>query len=58
MGEEDAASEEGEAGPAVVLAFEELDARDVALDGTGAPGQGEPGGDGGQVFAQAECEGA
>lgn len=57
VGEEDATSEEGKAGPAVVLTFEELDARDVALDGAGTPGQGEPGGDGSQVLAQAECEG-
>src|SRR5205814_6142590 len=45
VGEEDAAAEQVWAGAPVHLAFEHLDAVDVAFDHARAVGQGEPGGD-------------
>jgi hypothetical protein len=46
VGGEDAAAEQVGVGAALHLAFEHLDAVDVAFDDTGTPGQGETGGDG------------
>src|SRR5579859_5529721 len=55
--EEYAFAQEGEAGAAVHLAFDHLDLVDVAFHGGGAVGQGEPGGDGFLVAADAAGEG-
>ena len=51
-------TEEGEAGAAVHLPFEHLDLGDVAFHGGGTVGEGEPGGDGLLVAADAVGEGA
>jgi NAD(P)H-hydrate repair Nnr-like enzyme with NAD(P)H-hydrate epimerase domain len=53
----DAFTEEREADPAEHLALDHLDLVDVALHGAGAVGQGEPGGDGLLVAADAVGEG-
>jgi hypothetical protein len=51
VGEENSSAEEIEAGAAVHLAFDGFNSVDVAFDWSGAVGQGESGGDGGQVAA-------
>jgi hypothetical protein len=48
----------GGLGSPVHLPFDHLDAAGVAFDGAGAPGEGETGGDGGPVLAQADGEAA
>lgn len=58
VGQEDASAEEIEPGPAVVLALEKLDFRDVAFDGAGAQRECESGGDSGEVLAEPVGEGA
>jgi hypothetical protein len=55
--EDDAFAEQVEAGPAVHLPFDHLDPGDVAFDGGGAVGQGQPGSDGVLVAADAVGEG-
>src|ERR1700745_1117532 len=55
--QDDALEEQGEAGAAVHLPLEHLDLGDVALYGGGAVGQGQPGGDGLLVAADAVGEG-
>jgi len=52
LGEQDALAQEVGVRPAVHLSFDHLDAVDVAFDGAGTVGDGEPGGDGGPVFAE------
>src|ERR1039457_7347894 len=54
---DDAFAQQVEAGAAVHLAFDHLDPGDVAFHGAGAVGQGEPGGDGVLVAADAVGEG-
>jgi len=54
--QDDAFAEEGEAGAAVHLALDHLDLVDVSLHGTGVVGQGQPGGDGVLVAADAGGE--
>jgi hypothetical protein len=58
VGEQDALAEQVGFGAAVHLSFDHLDAVDVAFDGAGAVGDGEPGGDGGPVFAESFAEAA
>jgi hypothetical protein len=57
VGEEYAFAEEGEAGAAVGLAFDELDLGDGAFDFAAAPGEGESVADGVVVAADAVGEG-
>jgi hypothetical protein len=52
VGEEYAAAEQVGSGASVHLAFEHLDAVDVAFDGAGAPPEAEPVGDGLAVGAR------
>ena len=54
--EQDALAQEVGFRSSVHLSFDHLDAVDVAFDGAGAVGQGEPGGDGGPVLAQSGGE--
>jgi hypothetical protein len=54
----DSVSEEVESGAALHLALDHLDAVDVAFDRAGTVGQGEVGGDGGQVTSDSFGEGA
>src|ERR1035441_8454889 len=56
--QDDPFTEQGEAGTAIHLAFDHLDLVDGALDLAGAPGEGEPVGDGLLVVADAGGEGA
>ena len=56
--EEDPAAEQVGTGASIHLAFEHLDAVDVAFDGAGAPGEAEAVGDGVLVGSQAGDEGA
>ena len=58
VGEQDALAEQVGFRASVHLAFDHLDAVDVAFDGTGTAGDGEPGGDGGPVPAEASGEAA
>src|ERR1700731_4877915 len=58
VGEQDALAEQVGFRAAVHLSFEHLDAVDVAFDGAGAVGDGEPGGDGGPVAAESSGEAA
>src|SRR5215208_6173268 len=55
--EEDSFAEEVEVGAAEHLAFDHFDAVDRSLDGAGAVGQGQSGGDGVEISAQAGGEG-
>jgi hypothetical protein len=56
LGEQDALAQQVGFRSSVHLSFDHLDAVDVAFDGAGSPGQGEAGGDGGPVLAQAGGE--
>ena len=55
--EQDALAQEVGVRPSVHLSFDHFDAVDVAFDGAGAVGEGEPGGYGGPVFAESGGEG-
>ena len=56
VGEQDALAEQVGFRASVHLSFEHLDAVDVAFDGAGAVGDGEPGGDGAPVPAESLAE--
>ncbi len=58
VGEQDALAEQVGFRASVHLSFDHLDAVDVAFDGAGAVGDGEPGGDGGPVLAESFGEAA
>jgi hypothetical protein len=58
VGEQDALAEQVGFRASVHLPFDHLDAVDVAFDGTGTVGDGEPGGDGGPVPAKPSGEAA
>jgi hypothetical protein len=58
VSEQDALAEQVGFGAAIHLSLEHLDAVDVAFDGAGAVGDGEPGGDGGPVLAESLAEAA
>src|SRR6185437_7492648 len=58
VGEQDALAEQVGFGASVHLSLDHLDAVDVAFDGAGAVGDGEPGGDGGPVLAESLAEAA
>lgn len=58
VGEQDPLAQEVRVRPSVHLSFDHLDAVDAAFDSTGAVGQGEAGGDGCPVLAQADGEAA
>jgi hypothetical protein len=53
---EDTAPEQVEPDSAVHLSLEYLHAVDLAFDGVGAPGQGQPGGGGGEIVLEALSE--
>jgi hypothetical protein len=58
VGEQDALAEQVWLGSSVQLEFGHIGAVEVAFDGAGAVGHGEPGGDGGPVFAESLGESA
>jgi hypothetical protein len=57
LGQDDSLSEEVELGSSVHLSFDGFKAVDIAFDFARAVRQGEPGGDGGLVSADADSEG-